>query len=54
MQDKGTVAEFHRRAVAVRKIAQDIFDKTDRQTLLRFVDDCEKLAAENTRAGKQP
>jgi len=54
MQNKGTVAEFHRRADEVRKIAEGIFDKTERRTLLRFVDDSEKLAAGNTRAGKQP
>jgi hypothetical protein len=54
MQDKETVAEFHRRAEEVRKIAESIFDKTERQTLLRFVDDCEKLAAENARARKLP
>lgn len=54
MQDKGTVAAFHRRADEVRKIAEGIFDKTERRTLLRFVDDCEKLVAENARAGRQP
>ena len=52
MQNKGTIAEFHRRADKVRKIAEGIFDKTERRTLLRFVDDCEKLVAEYARAGK--
>jgi hypothetical protein len=54
MQDKKALAKFLRTADEVRKIARDLYDKTERQTLLRFVDDCEKLAAENARAGKQP
>ena len=51
MQDKGSVTEFYRRAMEIRRIAEGIFDKTERQTLLKFVSDCEKLAA---RGGKKP
>ena len=54
MQDKRTAAEFHQRAAEVRTIARGIFDKTERQLLLKFVDDCEKLATEKARAGKEP
>ena len=47
MQDDGTAANFHSRADEVRKIAQGVFDNSERQTLLQFVADFEKLAAEN-------
>jgi hypothetical protein len=52
MQEKCSVTEFHDRATEIRKIAQGIFDKAERKILLTFVDDCEKLAAENARADK--
>src|ERR1700690_1369028 len=51
MQDKGSVTEFYRRAMEIRRIAEGIFDKTERQTLLKFVSDSEMLAA---RGGKKP
>ena len=47
MQDKVTVAEFHRRANRVREIAKGIFDKTERRFLMKFVSDCEKLVAQD-------
>jgi hypothetical protein len=34
--------EFLRRANEVREIAAGIFDEGERETVLRFVDDCEK------------
>ena len=45
MQDKDFVADFPRRAVLVREIARSIFDKEDRRVLLKFVKDCEHMAA---------
>ena len=45
MQDKGSLTEFYHRAEEIRKIAQGIFDKTERKILLKFVKDCEKLVA---------
>ena len=45
MQNKDAAAEFHRRAVKVREIAQGIFDNTVRRFLLKFVSDSEKLFA---------
>jgi hypothetical protein len=52
MQDKVPVTEFYRRAMEIRRVAEGIFDKTERKTLLRFVSDCEKLAAENAHKEK--
>ena len=52
MQDQEVVAEFQRRADRVRKVAKGIFDKTERRFLLKFVADCEKLAAENARKAR--
>jgi hypothetical protein len=52
MRDKDSVAEFGRRADKVRKIAEGIFDKTERRFLLKFVGDCEKLAAEKARKAR--
>jgi hypothetical protein len=51
MQDKCSVTEFHHRTKEIRKIAQGIFDMTEREFLLKFVDDCEKLVAPS---GKKP
>jgi len=45
MQNKDTAAEFHRRAVKVREIAQGIFDNTERRFLLKFVSDSERFFA---------
>jgi hypothetical protein len=45
MQDEEAVAAFQRKAKIVREIAKGIYDKTERQTLLKFVSDSEKLAA---------
>jgi hypothetical protein len=52
MQDKQTDTKFQRRAAEVRTIAEDIYDRTERQTVLQFVDDCEKLAAQKARTRK--
>lgn len=49
MQDKVIISKFHHRAKIVRKIAEGIFDKTERETLLNFVEDCEKLAAPSSK-----
>jgi hypothetical protein len=38
---------FLLRANEIRIIAEGIFDNTERATVLKFVDDCEKLAASN-------
>jgi hypothetical protein len=45
MQVKETIEEFHERADKVREIAQGVFDKGERRFILRFVSDCEKIAA---------
>jgi hypothetical protein len=39
------LATFLGRANEVRLIAQGIFDNGERAAVLKFVDDCEKLAA---------
>ena len=39
------LAAFLRRANEVRLVAQGIFDNGERAAVLKFVDDCEKLAA---------
>ena len=41
---KAKAAVIRSRAVEVREIAKGIFDKTERQILLKFVEDCESLA----------
>jgi len=38
--------EFNRLANEVRRIAAGIFDKDERETVLRFVDDCEERPAD--------
>lgn len=52
MQDKISVTEFYRRAMEIRRIAEGIFDKAEREILLKFVADCEKLAAKNARKAR--
>jgi hypothetical protein len=47
LRDKEKVAEFRRRADEIRAIARGIFDKGERQALLEFVEDCEKLFVGN-------
>ena len=42
-------SEFHRQANEVRTIAAGIFDKSEREVVLRFVDDCEKRIASRER-----
>jgi hypothetical protein len=41
--DKTTTAEFFLRAQAVREIAQGLFDKTERDIVLKFAGECEAL-----------
>jgi hypothetical protein len=45
MQAKEKIEEFQDRADKVREIARGVFDKGERRFILRFVDDCEKIAA---------
>lgn len=45
-------AEFNRLANEVRKIAASIFDNGERETVLRFVDDCEKWVGQPS--GRRP
>jgi hypothetical protein len=47
LRDKEKLAEFRRRADEVRAIAQGIFDHGERQAVLEFVDNCEKLFVGN-------
>jgi hypothetical protein len=47
LRDKERVAESRRRADEIRAIARGIFDKGERQVLLEFVADCEKLFVGN-------
>jgi hypothetical protein len=49
MQDKTSAAHFGRQAERIRTIAEGIFDKRERNTLLKFVKDSEKLAARSLR-----
>ena len=44
--------EFHRRANEVRKIAASIFDDGERETVLRFVGECERRIGQP--AGRRP
>jgi hypothetical protein len=44
MRNKIKVATPNRGAEKVRVIAQGIFDKAERATVLKFVDACEKMA----------
>jgi hypothetical protein len=46
--------EFNRLANEVRRIADGIFDKGERETVLRFVDDSEKRGAISQSAGRKP
>jgi hypothetical protein len=46
MRDKSLAVEFQRRAEEIRTIALGVYDDTERQILLEFVKDSEKLAAE--------
>lgn len=54
MQLNDKEIEFRRRADEVRKIAQGIFDKGERRSLLEFVDDCEKLLVGQKLGVRQP
>lgn len=45
MQTKDDVAILHRRANKVRRIAEGIFDKTERRFVVKFVSDCENSIA---------
>jgi len=45
MLDQNTATEFYRRAMEIRRIAEGIYDKAERRTLLKFVADSEKMAA---------
>ena len=44
--------EFQHLANKVREIAAGIFDQGERETVLRFVDECEKRIGETARAGR--
>jgi hypothetical protein len=46
--------DLSRRAARIREIAQGIFDKAERQTVLKFVADAEKLAARKVLVSKRP
>ncbi len=54
MQEEDWAAKFRGWANEVRKIARGIFDEGERQTVLDFVDECEKLAAKTSGANKDP
>ena len=43
MQGKGETDDFPSRAAKVREIAEGIFDKDEREFIIRFVNDCEKI-----------
>ena len=47
--DKEKAAAFFRRAAAVREIAAGIFDEKERQTVLKFVAECEALTLAKAR-----
>jgi hypothetical protein len=47
--------EFQRLATEVRMIVAGIFDKGERETVLRFVNDCERrFGATSPTAGRRP
>ena len=52
MLDQNTATEFYHRAMEIRIIAEGIFDKTERRTLLKFVADSEKMAAGSHRPNR--
>ena len=45
MRDKSLAVELQRQAGEIRTIALGIYDNAERQILLKFVKDSEKLAA---------
>jgi hypothetical protein len=49
MPKRNDSADFHRQANEVRMIAAGIFDKGERDLVLRFVEDCEKRIASHER-----
>jgi hypothetical protein len=48
MPERNGSDEIHRMAREVRGIATGVFDKGERELLLRFVDDCEKQISANS------
>ena len=50
MAPKGLDTTFFLRAEAVRMIVRGLSDKTERETLLLFVEDAEKLAHQQLKA----
>jgi hypothetical protein len=53
LRDTEKNLDLRRRAEEVRAIAKGIFDQRERQTLLEFVDDCEKLFVERELDARQ-
>ena len=45
MPNNAKVNDYKSRAQTVRKIAQGLYDKVERQTVLELVDDFEEMAA---------
>jgi hypothetical protein len=41
------IVDFHERAKEVRGIAKTLFDTTERETVLQFLDDCENLLVQS-------
>lgn len=44
MQDKKAESQFYRRADEVREIAKGLFDRAEREIVMQFVEEAEKLA----------
>jgi len=44
MQDKKPGTQFYRRAEEVREIAKGLFDRSEREIVMQFVAEAEKLA----------
>ena len=53
MPERNGSDEFHRMAREVRGIATGVFDKDERELLLRFVDDCEKQIGANSHPARR-
>jgi hypothetical protein len=48
METEPSTADFLLRAQAVREIANGVFDKVEREIVLKFVTECEKLKLSRT------
>ena len=53
MSNESELAEFGNRAIKVRLIAQSIYDMKERLTIIEFVSEAEKIAADLVASKRQ-